>query len=51
MTEHGGKSYPFCKTVPLSKIYTIPFGIYIPEDSSEKAVSFIEEIKKSAPKD
>ena len=51
MTEHGGKSYPFCKTIPLSKIYTIPFGIYIPEDSSEKAVSFIEEIKKSAPKD
>lgn len=51
MTEHGGKSYPFCKCVPLSKTYLVPFGIYISDESNEKTLSFIEEIKKSAPKD
>ena len=51
MTEHGGKSYPFCKCVPLSKTYLVPFGIYISDESNEKTLSFIEEIKKFAPKD
>ncbi len=45
MTEHGGKSYPFCKTIPLSKIYTVPFGIYFSENPSEKTAEFVETTK------
>ncbi|MBQ7874977.1 MAG: LysR family transcriptional regulator [Oscillospiraceae bacterium] len=45
MTENSGRVYPFCKTIPLSKIYTIPFGIYFSENPSEKTIAFIEKIK------
>ncbi|MBQ2899744.1 MAG: LysR family transcriptional regulator [Oscillospiraceae bacterium] len=51
MTENSGKVYPFCRAVPLCKEYIVPFGIYIPNDSSENTLSFIEQIKSFAPKD
>ncbi|MBQ4545818.1 MAG: LysR family transcriptional regulator [Oscillospiraceae bacterium] len=51
MTENSGKVYPFCRTVPLCKEYKVPFGVYFPENPSEKTVSFIEHIKSFAPKD
>ncbi len=50
MTENSGKVYPFCKTIPLNKTYTVPFGIYFPEEPSEQTISFIEKIKSYSPK-
>lgn len=49
VTEHGGKSYPFCKNIPLSKSYSVPFGIYYSVSSSPKTSLFIEAIKKHPP--
>lgn len=51
MTQNSGRVYPFCKTIPINKIYKIPFGIYYPEKPSEKTISFIETIKSFTPKD
>ena len=51
MTQNSGRLYPFCKSIPLSKEYKVPFGVYFPETPSEKTVSFIEKIKSFAPKD
>lgn len=50
MTEHGGKSYPFCKCIPLSKDYYVPFGLYYPDSTSENVRGFIEQIKSFSPK-
>lgn len=50
MTEHGGKSYPFCKCIPLSKDYYIPFGLYYPDSPSENVRGFIDQIKSFSPK-
>lgn len=49
MTENSGRVYPFCKSIPLNKTYTIPFGVYYNENPSEKALSFIEKIKSFSP--
>ena len=50
MTENSGRVYPFCKAIPISKNYKIPFGIYYPENPSEKTISFIKIVKSFAPK-
>ncbi len=50
MTENSGKVYPFCKPIPINKTYTVPFGIYYPENPSKEVSSFIEKIKSFAPK-
>ena len=49
ITENCGKVYPFCKSIPLSKKYTIPFGIYVPYNTSERISSFIEKIRDFSP--
>ena len=51
MNENSGKVYPFCKAIPLSNKYTIPFGVYFSENPSEKTTLFIEAIKSFVPKD
>lgn len=50
MTENSGKVYPFCKVIPINKTYTVPFGIYYPENPSKRVAAFIEKIKSFAPK-
>ena len=50
VTEHSGKSYPFCKNIPLSKDYYIPFGVYISKSPSERVVSFVDKIENHSNK-
>ena len=49
MTENSKKVYPFCKCVPLSKNYNIPFGLYYSKNADSKTIEFIEAIKSFSP--
>ena len=44
-TENSKRVYPFCKAVPLSKAYYIPFGLYYSKNANERTIKLIELIK------
>lgn len=44
-TENSKKVYPFCRCIPLSKNYFIPFGLYYSKNPDKKTMEFIEKIK------
>jgi len=48
-TENSKKVYPFCKCIPLSKIYPIPFGLYYSKNANLKTKELIETIKSYSP--
>ena len=45
VTENSKKVYPFCKCIPLSKNYSIPFGLYYSKNANERTMKLIELIK------
>ena len=45
VTENSKKVYPFFKCIPLSKTYSIPFGLYYSKNASEQTMKLIELIK------
>ena len=45
VTENSKKVYPFFKCIPLSKTYSIPFGLYYSKNTNERTVKLIELIK------
>ncbi len=45
ITENSKRVYPFCKCIPLSKTYIIPFGLYYSKNANKKTVELIEVIK------
>lgn len=49
ITENSKKVYPFCKCIPLSKTYSIPFGLYYSKNSNKKTLRLIEAIKSYSP--
>lgn len=49
VTENSKKVYPFCKCIPLSKTYSIPFGLYYSKNSNKKTLGLIEAIKSYSP--
>ena len=49
-TENSKRVYPFCKCIPLSKIYPIPFGLYYSKNANLKTKELIETIKSYSPK-
>ena len=49
VTENSKKVYPFCKCIPLSKTYPIPFGLYYSKNANLKTKELIETIKSYSP--
>ena len=45
VTENSKKVYPFFKCIPLSKTYSIPFGLYYSKNANERTMKLIELIK------
>ena len=45
VTENSKKVYPFIKCIPLSKTYSIPFGLYYSKNANERTMKLIELIK------
>ena len=45
VTENSKKVYPFFKCIPLSKTYSIPFGLYYSKIANERTMKLIELIK------
>ena len=48
-TENSKRVYPFCKCIPLSKTYPIPFGLYYSKNANLKTKELIETIKSYSP--
>ena len=49
VTENSKRVYPFCKNIPLSKEYKIPFGLYYSKNPDKKTINLIELIKSFSP--
>ncbi|MBR5310908.1 MAG: LysR family transcriptional regulator [Oscillospiraceae bacterium] len=49
ITENSQRVYPFCKCVPLSETYKIPFGLYYSKNSDTKTTELIKIIKSFSP--
>ena len=49
VTENSKKVYPFCKNIPLSKTYPIPFGLYYSKNANDRTMKLIELIKSFSP--
>ena len=45
VTQNSKKVYPFFKCIPLSKTYSVPFGLYYSKNASEQTMKLIELIK------
>ena len=45
VTENSKKVYPFFKCIPLTKTYSIPFGLYYSKNANERTMKLIELIK------
>ena len=45
VTENSKKVYPFFKCIPLSKTYSIPFGLYYSKNANERTIKLIDLIK------
>ncbi len=45
VTENSKMVYPFCKSIPLSKTYSIPFGLYYSKNANDRTMKLIELIK------
>ena len=45
VTENSKKVYPFFKCIPLSKTYSIPFGLYYSKNANDRTMKLIELIK------
>ena len=45
VTENSKRVYPFCKSIPLSKTHSIPFGLYYSKNANEQTMKFIKLIK------
>ena len=45
VTENSKRVYPFYKTVPLSKTYSVPFGLYYSKNANDQTMKLIELIK------
>lgn len=49
VTENSKSVYPFCKCVPLSKTYSVPFGVYYSKAPDEKTKELLDVIKSFSP--
>ena len=49
VTENSKMVYPFCKNIPLTKNYAIPFGLYCSKNPDKKTIELIEIIKSFSP--
>ncbi len=49
VTENSKMVYPFCKSIPLSKTYLVPFGLYYSKNADKKTKQLIEIIKSFSP--
>ena len=45
VTENSKKVYPFFKYIPLSKTYSVPFGLYYSKNANDQTMKLIELIK------
>ena len=45
VTENSKKVYPFFKCIPLTKTYSVPFGLYYSKNANERTMKLIELIK------
>jgi DNA-binding transcriptional LysR family regulator len=45
VTENSKKVYPFFKCIPLSKTYSVPFGLYYSKNANDQTMKLIELIK------
>ena len=49
ITENGAGIYPFCKIVPMSAEYRIPFGIYYSGSGKKSVLEFVEKLLELVP--
>ena len=49
ITENGAGIYPFCKAVPMSVEYRIPFGIYYSGNGKKSVLEFVEKLLELVP--
>ena len=49
VTENSKSVYPFCKCIPLSKTYSVPFGVYYSKAPDEKTKELLDVIKSFSP--